>query len=1337
MLLDPVGFAAQRANLLSRSDRLFDSTDAGSGRVLRLLVGDRGTSFRPAAAHRPGQAAAAIADALAAAGDADGHSDLRGLRRVARLVRSYRGCIAVRTGDRSAGLRFENGTERIVADTQDRAWTPGSLFETAIFTDQPSPATLSHWQPPATAHREPRLRWAGCTLDPVSGLSEADRASIEAGIAQAVGEPDTLGLVVTVSAGRDASAAIAGNLQVALRHALEALSGYAHECAMAVVFPDTSRHLLDLHVKELYSEPGPAAAQGSNSPRPLLVFGSFGQPLWYGGPAALRAVLTALDEANEVAPVAQARKHWLDAGGEGDGFEAAIREERQLFRIEGDGLRLCLSPRIVIRSLLDTAQQVLAAEVADGGAGTTLGVFRTPTLRITDRWIDIAQLIDGTIGAGFAAFALARAAEQELLSAPSADSLTVGQAATCPPSLTGKLSACLALDGSFIAMASELDQDGWPATGEVPDNARVVLCADLISTENTVRRAAAAIARHADPAVIVCVVDARPEHGPIKVLNREIPVLALARIDIKPDLVDGPPSQITDIDPIMHRPVPRRTAEPPAMDEDALFELCAPQSAGQSSALRLGHFDRPRRMHFSANIDLGRLFRRDDARERVSEAMMAAVLEALGELDRVHGPIQGEDAIAIWYPGSSSNNARTLAWEVQRRLDAAGLPAAPPLAADRAVAGTVWQTLPVAPLAPDSSAPAKRVLIIDSGTLSGATTTQLIQHAARNGAERIAAVILLNQFPHHDTGMLGIVGAVHRGDDRTPHAAAAIPTEVRFVIDSSIGGLDALDCPICASRNKYADLGRAPLRLREHAEQLRELLKPRSWEKIFQTTSVDLFNVPIAPVDAADYLRWRGLLLRALRQTESRQTVLDLMTGLTQRTATGNRFTRRGLIRLLAAEQHWLKLPPLRFAACRARLAAICVDELGLSAPEPPWLRVQAVVVLSITDPQEFAERLPSLLGSIADEPAVVNQLLLECYRLVRRPSHDSPVDPETLRNSLIRCRDYLEQTQTGWDHELIEDLFHVVRQLISLAEQSRLPRTASAQAAWAGLREDWCRWVQRHHFENGMLRVRSFVEDLENAEPDRELARDAKDDWETCSRQVQERALTFLPELREVLMGQHVGEMFGPRDQKLLVELTRTNTTGLITTTERLYELVRAPWAPGSADWTALRDDVQYRIDWWHQMFFAAHRLDSESPALLVDLLQSAPASLAQALDLATAEFGREAVVERPSDLDLLVFCPAVLLNAAVAHVFANARRHRCTPEPQRFKVSAQRYGADDIQFGIANSGSAPRGTPGKGLAELDRSLRSFGGSLTAGTRSGDEWSFEAVITLQTWQGA
>ncbi|HEX4789014.1 MAG TPA: ATP-binding protein, partial [Actinospica sp.] len=464
----------------------------------------------------------------------------------------------------------------------------------------------------------------------------------------------------------------------------------------------------------------------------------------------------------------------------------------------------------------------------------------------------------------------------------------------------------------------------------------------------------------------------------------------------------------------------------------------------------------------------------------------------------------------------------------------------------------------------------------------------------------------------------------------------------------------------------------------------------------------------------------------------------ELLDRLTRPPASGGepRWSRRALIRLLAAEQHWLKLPPLRFAACREQLAGLCQDELAGPAPGPPWLRVQALMVLAVAAPEDFVQLLPELLALAADEQVVVDQLLLDCYRLVRRPPHDTPVGLEQLRASLIRCGDYLEHSQAGWDHELIEDFVQVVRQLIFLIDQPGRSPEGSTKAAWARLREEWCRPVERHHFESRLLRVRDFVEVLRIVEPDRRLARAAQDDWEACARLVGERAVVYLPRLRPILAGDYVGGILGAQAQKRLVELSRTESAMLPAMAERLHSLAERPWLPGDLDWQAEWQDVLDRINWWHLVFFATHRPNTESPALLVDLLQSTPCSLKDVLESAAAALGGNLAVARGTDLDVQVFCPRALLYETVEHVIKNARRHRhAGAGTQRFEIALRRPGVDWVRISVRNTGSSPRPTPGNGIEELNRSLRPFDASLAAAPIRDGEWTFEAAITLQVWQ--
>ena len=96
-------------------------------------------------------------------------------------------------------------------------------------------------------------------------------------------------------------------------------------------------------------------------------------------------------------------------------------------------------------------------------------------------------------------------------------------------------------------------------------------------------------------------------------------------------------------------------------------------------------------------------------------------------------------------------------------------------------------------------------------------------------------------------------------------------------------GIQAHDCPICATRERYQlDEDTVPLRLIRHAELLRDMLRPRELDEVARDSAADLFTVPVTTREATDYLRWRGLLLQARRTVRDRQEVMDRLQRLTE-----------------------------------------------------------------------------------------------------------------------------------------------------------------------------------------------------------------------------------------------------------------------------------------------------------------------------------------------------------------------------------------------------------------------------------------------------------------------
>lgn len=1348
VLLNADTFRSRCADMPAELHELVDTADETGSSVVRLIVGDSGVGvvhrLAPAQARRnttsgvklvAGRPPTDTEDTVFYAFDRwstsrhdmdDVRRGTRGLWRVARLARTYRGSVVVRTADVMAGRVFgeqQFGTD--VAD--DRVGTAtGTLLEVNVLID---PHRADQFTPrwyESDLDNENRWCLVNCAFDPDHGLGDADRQRLVEAAREIEQNYTYDGVLATIpmdDANRNPSDRA---MQAALRGVLDTAGRIADPTAVVVTFPNADPRILDLCVASIAAEDDEAADQPvwQNPHSPVLVLGMYGRPLWCGGPRALRSVLDALTDSGGALTRAEAERHWHDNGGDPYGLWRTIRDQSHLIRQVDDQFQLRLSPRDALTTLADHAGAELIDHIERSRTGVLRGLFRTPTLGIVTRWVDAEAMINHSIGHYVAAFILAHRVSDRVEQVRGSRSVVVARTSTTPERLASQLSECLALGGHLYGLPGELDLDGIPVGDPVPENAQVVVCTDLILTENTVRRAVAAVvSADAEPVAITCLVDSREVQGPVEILNRSIPVVALCSYLIGVQGVES--GSVVDIDPVLRQPVMTRPDRPePSLIREAEFlDWCTQDPA----TIRLGHIDRPPRVHFSAYLQLDRLLRDTKARERIIDVIRSSIEEtSAGWTAGVDGPA-ADQALQIWYPGTEDDYASLLAHEVRSGLVDAGHPAGLPVPVPRAVAGNNWNFPEV--LSHDRAVGS--VIIIDWGVVSATSVHQMIRLAAGSGARSIVVVVLLNQLMTQEAEALAVQHSV------APEGGAGwIPVAVRFVTTTSIGALPAHDCALCTTRAGYAAYrNSAPLRLRRHITMLHEMTRPRNREQVFRSAAIDLFNVPINGQDAADYLRWRGLLQQALRNTSARQAVLDRLAELTeQRQPPG--WSRDSLIRLLAAEQQWLKLPPLRFAAAREGLADACTASLAVSTTMPAWLRVQALMVLVRSTPERLVELMPSLLELVVDEPVLVDQMFLDCYRLLLRSPHESPVDVARLYSNLLRCRDQLEAAVDVLG-PTVSDHLQVLRSLIAIANPAVRPVPQSPQEAWGNLLEDWVRIATQHRLEAGLLRVRDYVEDVVEVGPKPVAGLAPAGDWFSCMTQLYDRALVNLPLLREILEGDYVGDRFSRADQRRLVDLTGPNSmSALQDVSNLLHQIMHADWQPRDLMWRGMHKQLVRRINWWYRMFVAAHVPDSDRPAQLTELILSAPANLHETL-LRNTSNRRTAAAIDGGDPEWRVFCPQPLLNDIMVHLEGNAHRHQIPGADVNIEVRYGKQSATHVAFIVRNTGSRPSRRLGHGLRSFNQKLLPFDGKLTSREITDDsDWTFEVTVTLARWRG-
>ncbi|WIV55658.1 hypothetical protein [Amycolatopsis nalaikhensis] len=706
---------------LPRSERgLADSLEAGGfgGQVLQVVVGDSGVGLLhrlspdadPARAQVPPRELVlqAFERNLASRGTG-ARAEAVGLWRVARLVGSYHGSVVTRSASAAIGKVY---TGAAVEDFDQRqpAWAPGTVVEvTLVIRDYLTRALSVPWEWRSSARADARWEVIPCEFDPEHGIGDADRARLDEAALLAQEGRRSAGVVATIPVRQPDHALSDTAVQTALSQALHVASLTPHQATVVLVFPNADPRLLDLLVAGLNADEEREweLTQRSRTPNPILVLGASGAPFWCGGSACLRVVLEGLTAAGGALPVPEVTRLWAEAGRAQDELWPILAKHAHLITVTSGEVILHVSAGDAVRALGEYVRDGLAEAIEQSGPGVSRGLFRTPMLRLTSRWIDVERLVNGTIGLDLVTFLLARAVEEASLAATDHDrSLVVARASTTPAQLAAQLSECLYRDGRYYELPGDLDLDGIPVSEQVPRRANVVICADMLSTENTVRRAAAALAgKCVVPVAVVCVVDARTHSGPIRMFNRDIAVLSLVKADTTvPSQPEGTP---VDINPIHRRPVAPHEVPTPArtpITEETLLEWCAEDD----DALRLGHVESiPRARHFSAYPQLDHLLFGNGVSDEVCAAIRYSVHDVMLQWDvdspGVRDPLA---SCRIWYPAGTADYASKLAQLVRKVLVEEGAEVTDVSAIPRAVAGNRWTfpaSLPAPPEARNGS----------------------------------------------------------------------------------------------------------------------------------------------------------------------------------------------------------------------------------------------------------------------------------------------------------------------------------------------------------------------------------------------------------------------------------------------------------------------------------------------------------------------------------------------------------------------------------------------------------------------------------------------------------
>jgi hypothetical protein len=742
----------------------------------------------------------------------------------------------------------------------------------------------------------------------------------------------------------------------------------------------------------------------------------------------------------------------------------------------------------------------------------------------------------------------------------------------------------------------------------------------------------------------------------------------------------------------------RKTSRPPnyRLSQASFLEHCRhlPDIAG------LGHVARPLHRHFSAYLNAASIV---DTPSRLRDLIAG---EMLGSILGSGGPDVVPPDFRMFYVGSSRDYAAKLAGLVASRLNAhyPDREKLEPQEIPRAIAGQTYAF-------PDDLAepPVDRdVILIDWGSFDATTILQMIRLAAEGGARRIVVLVLLSQMGRHEERALTMTRAV---DD--PARPGTVPVEIRFVTSLSITPMLPGDCSLCELIGDMRANLRAlslPYEVATHVAALADVLGPRSREDVLRS-GLDVFGSPITTDDAFEFIRLRGELLAARRDTGDADR---LARGLAALEVQGDGPRIGALMRLLAAERRWLAQLPLSLTQCLDQVSRLA-REVVLERQFHERLRLQALVVLAVSDPEELIASLFRIWRSALDYPVLIHQALYELWATLDTGLRHSRKAQHLLRKNVVSCMAVgLDEYSDPHFGKTVQRLLVRLRDRVEVTSDVEPPRTP--MDAWAFLRANYLAELYRHT-EAETAAINLLV--LFDSPPvGTEMLDDQTWDtaqllWQQVSSFVGTRVLPAMSSLSEITTGRFARRFFTDHPGYGMPDLISAQVSASLRAVEtKLHDLrgEKADSAPFRDAWQEVNDEV---TRWYHAVLAPGTRTAPE--ALLARFVDGCPTNLGVVLEDCAAGSSVEVSLESGDNLDTFVFCHSDLMRDALRHIFDLVRTGTADsgdPVPPRVRVRT-RHGAHATRLHFRAAG-LPESDPSASATDwLAGQLTEFDGSL------------------------
>ncbi|GAB1690587.1 hypothetical protein [Krasilnikovia sp. M28-CT-15] len=1283
--------------------------------LIRLVVADTGRAMV-----RPDAVVRAFDTCL---GDTDSGFDgaARGLWKVSRVVRAYRGALLVSNGTQVTGRVYGDGESGEVVGAIPGG-LHGTFVECAVLTSPGDTALTGAGQLATPRRRQsaarPKIASVTTQLSSPAGLLEEDRARIRDLRGNlAAGTTD---LVVAVNAPHAGDRADDAGIGHAIAQILAIAAEDIAAQPVTIAFPNVNRPLMSVAVEYLNARFDERAAAGAALPPPILVIAPSNGHYWVGGTPLQRRVLARLSTADP--PAADTISSWPD---DEAAAIAELANRTRLLLVGEESVALQARPEDAITALAGWVGDEIAHTIRDAPRGSGQGdVWRgrylTPTLRVTSRWFDLDALLHRLTLQALTGVTLAALVE---------DAVTTLKVDARPPVIVRLEHTPTEMVAAFARSLTGHDeyvdslQDIPSAEHQSDARTRVLLVTDVVSSGTTLFRALTdTVDRELFPVGVAAVVDARtvdqrvsePHH--VQYGSGRIPLVSLATVDMDPGAGDR--DEPVPIDPVLRRPEAGRRPTPRYLVKQGEYV----QALQRNMAARLGHIERPADRHYTAYVDPTLLFREKEWSRKVFDQITGVISERHRESFGT-----ADAAACLLFPAGTADDLTTTADWLHAALTTADLNLARPVAVPRAAHAGNWQLTGSVNLPP-----VKHAVILDSGSSSGHTVQQLVGLAADNDAVIITVVLLLNGMSDSDAVNLQRIATVRRSIQESTLGPAGL--EIYYVAKTAMRSLTSGRCAICALRRRYGSVTLytpIPHALAGHRTWLMRTLEARTKPALFEEQAADLFGANVSQPDCVEYLSWRLQLRDAALDTTRRAKVFSRLSAMAR-----NQPARDALIRLLVAESHWLMSAPLWFPECRSKIADMAASMLADNAALliEPRLRAQAAILLAHAAPERFARELTGILRTNRREGLVIEQVLLETLLLIVDPRGSVQYPRNRVAQQLTEGLMYLEDQLRDKDQapRISSDFvtLPLIRYLLSHARRPLRKRPTDAQAAWFTLRHEMK--SVSHDYQNYVWHIHEGVElaarggTVGNVDEMREL-------WQTCERYLHETVLPNVEPLRQILLSKIVLADMSAEDAARWEQSLSVGGDKMIDETTVYIDDIISEIKSGARPSADKSRELLANLKWWLRFVL-------EPKGLLPRVIGRGPINVIKYIDdffPPPAEFVTEDRFNLSGPRSTkLVFCTNRLITDTFTHIRINAEvTHRIRDAVPRFQVELTQPHPERITVTVRNSGSK-RDTPGggTGLETLRHRLARFGGTLKE-VPAGKGWTYAVAVELDVWR--